>query len=226
MLSLEVDDSREQTKQVLEKVATVRGLGLESDMPDFAEWQAFQRCIEMGERRVVIPYAVAIARGIPAVSIRQRRDFSHLLTIIKAHALLHQKHRKRDEHGRIVADIENDYKAAYKLLYDVLAESAGLALDKKMAETLEAVEKLVKEKPPDEGVTAASVAAELNLDKSAGRRRVTKALVAGYLVNLEQRKGRPGRYRLADEESVTSEEAMPDAASLQVLYDAMTQGGT
>ena len=66
----------------------------------------------------------------------------------------------------------------------------------------------------------------MNLDKSAGRRRVTKALVAGYLVNLEQRKGRPGRYRLADEESVTSEEAMPDAASLQVLYDAMTQGGT
>ena len=43
------------------------------------------------------------------VAVRLRRDFSVVLSLIKAHAILHQATRERDADGRIVATLADYY---------------------------------------------------------------------------------------------------------------------
>ena len=63
MLSLETDDSQDQTRAVLAKVAETvgdQGVYSISDIVDVAPWHDFQRWLAAGNRNVVIPYAEAI----------------------------------------------------------------------------------------------------------------------------------------------------------------------
>jgi hypothetical protein len=64
MLSLEVDDSENQTKKVLDKVAQIDGLH-DAAPVDYRSWQDFQRWLAAGECRVVVPFAVAMVELIP-----------------------------------------------------------------------------------------------------------------------------------------------------------------
>jgi hypothetical protein len=91
MLSLGVKDTREQTAAVLEKMAHNQSAAVR----DLSEWVAFQDWVALGEKRVIIPYAVALAKGIEPVAVRLRRDFRMILTLIESHALLHRESRAR-----------------------------------------------------------------------------------------------------------------------------------
>jgi hypothetical protein len=73
MLSLEIDDSEKQTKSVLGKVAQVEGLNHSAAQVDHKPWQDFQRWLERGERRVVVPFADVTADLIPPAAVRLRR---------------------------------------------------------------------------------------------------------------------------------------------------------
>ena len=85
---------------------------------------------------------------------------------------------------------------------DLFGESAGTEVSGKVRETVEAVAALLKAKPivGDERATVAviEVSKRLGLDKSAASRRVRTASQAGYLENLESRKGRPSRLVLGE----------------------------
>ena len=73
-----------------------RAEGIE-ETPDLEEWLALQRWLELaGQTRVVIPYASQLAELVPANTVRMRRDFPQLLTVIKTIALLYQQQRERD----------------------------------------------------------------------------------------------------------------------------------
>jgi hypothetical protein len=62
----------------------------EGDRPsNFAKWHALQRWILAGECQVVVPFAVELGKLIPPIAVWLRRDFTLLLSLIKAHALLH-----------------------------------------------------------------------------------------------------------------------------------------
>jgi hypothetical protein len=114
MLSLGVLDTRQQTKAVMSTLAAEESAGL-----DYAPWQAFQEWLTTGERRVVVPYALWLANKIPPVAVRLRRDFGVLLSLIRAHALLHRETRNKDAQGRIVA-APADYAAVYHLVESCL----------------------------------------------------------------------------------------------------------
>ena len=77
-----------------------------------AIWQAADRLLE--PRKVVIPYASALAEVFPTHEERFLRDFEKILFLIKASALLHQFQREEDNQKRIIATIE-DYKIVYSL---------------------------------------------------------------------------------------------------------------
>jgi transposase len=64
-----------------------------------------------------------------------------------------------------------------------------------------------------EGASAQDVARALKLDKSAAWRRLSAARQEGFVINLEQRKGMPGKYR-ALPQKVDSVSILPDAARL------------
>lgn len=191
LLSVQTNDSPEQTRRVLRAIA-------EEDRPepDYRPWHELQAWLKEGERRVVVPYAPWLADNIPPVAVRLRRDFKSVLALVRAHALLHRASRERDAEGRIIAS-EGDYEAVRELVLPVVSEGVRATVAPTIRETVAAVETLTAEHP--DGVTAAEVARVLTLDKSTARRRLLAASDEGYLVNLEDRRGRPGRYVLGEE---------------------------
>jgi hypothetical protein len=201
LLSVQVDDTREQTGRILNSLATAAEDSGERRSPDFVPWHSLSDWLVGGECRVVVPFASRLAAAVPAVAVRQRRDFGQLLTLIEAHALLHRNSRGCDGAGRIVATIE-DYAIVRELVAELFGESAGTEVAGTIRETVEAVAALLKAKSAvmDERttVTVMEVSKGLGLDKSATSRRVRAACRVGYLENLESRKGRPLRLVLGE----------------------------
>jgi len=185
MISLPTDDSAAQTSRIMASIAAGK-----RDEADFSEWHAYARWIAAGNKRVVIPYAGWLAETIPPVAVRLRRDFRALLRLIETHAIMHQLNRATDEAGRIVAT-EADYLAVRALVADLITDAVGATVLASVRETVESVAKL----DSGSGVTVHDLAAHLSLERSTVQYRVTSARERGYLVNLEDKKGRAGRYK-------------------------------
>lgn len=93
-----------------------------------------------------------------------------------------------------------DYAAVYELIIDVVSEGVQATVNATVRQTIEAVKALLAEATDKEGasVSVTQLAERLDLDKSAASRRVRVAEGLGYLVNLEDRKGKPSRLVLGD----------------------------
>jgi hypothetical protein len=194
LLSLTVTDTQEQTQAVMAALAEEAG----EAAPDLAIWHALQVWLESADHRVWIPYAKILADLIPPVAVRLRRDFGALLNLIRAHALLHQASRDRDDEGRIVATIEEDYAAVRELVADLVSDGIEVTVPKTVRETVEAVKRL-REDSNGEPVTVTDLARALRLDRSAVSRRVRNAKDRGYLRDLEENPRKPSRLVLGDD---------------------------
>ncbi len=191
-LSLTVTDTREQTRRVFRALAEER-----VEEPDRRRWLALQAWLEGVERRVTIPYAGALAEKMGDVAVRLRRDFSVVLSLIRAHALLHQATREKDAEGRVVASLI-DYARVRDLVSGLISEGVEATVPATVRETVDAVEKLIRDSD-EEWTTNKAVAEDLNVDKAAASRRVRTAINRGYLKNLEESKGRPARLVIGEE---------------------------
>lgn len=190
MLSVPADDSEEQTRRILVTLAEEH-----DHEDDLDEWHALQGWLEGAERRVAIPFAGALAERVPPVAVRLRRDFGQLLNLIRAHALLHQATRDRDEDGRIVATLE-DYAVVRDLVADLVGEAVEATVSNSIRETVTAIANII-----DGGKAHASVAdlaRALGLETSAARRRAYAAAAKGYIRNIVEKKGQPARYVAGD----------------------------
>jgi hypothetical protein len=190
LLSLTVSDTPEQTAAIFQALANSGTHG-----PNLSQWQALQTWLAMSNCQVDIPYADHLAKSVPPVAVRLRRDFKTVLTLIRAHALLHQARRQKDADGHIVAEVA-DYVAAKELVAELLAEGAEVAIKPEIRETVRTVEALLAQGRDE--VKQTEIKKELKLDKSVVSRRVAAALDAGVLRNLEERKGKPARLVLGD----------------------------
>jgi hypothetical protein len=190
MLSIPVDDTREQTRMVMQAIASENGRKV-----DLSEWHTLQCWLADGERRVTVPYAGYLADNILPLAVRLRRDFGAILGLIRAHALLHRATRDVDEHGWIVATA-GDYMAVRELVNDLISEGISATVRPTTRETVEAVVRLAG----DDGkyVTTARLASELKLDVSAVGRRVNVAIAAGYLRNDEDKRNKPRKLATGD----------------------------
>jgi hypothetical protein len=191
MLSLTITDTHDQT------AAVFRALAQENHRVeiDLSQWHALQTWLATGPAWVVIPFADQLAQLVPPVAVRLRRDFKTVLMLIRAHALLHQASRRKDEAGRVIATIE-DYTAVRELVADLVAEGVDVTVKPEIREVVETTVRLLAEGRDE--VRQADLKGALNLDKSAISRRVAGALDGGFLKNLEDRKGRPARLVLGD----------------------------
>lgn len=187
LLSLAVPDTPRQT------MAVMRALAVDTETEvDLVPWHALQHWVASGERRVAIPYAKMLAELIPPVAVRLRRDFGMILTLIRAHALLHRANRGRDQAGQIIATLA-DYRTVRKLVAESLADVVDLSVAKSIRETVQAVRTCRVNQGGESEVTISAVTKVLKLDKSAAWRRVQAAIKKGYLVNNETNRGRPAR---------------------------------
>jgi hypothetical protein len=208
MLSLEIDDTEAQTGAVIAKIMAIEGLNAADTAINVEPWQDFQRWLAIGNTKVFVPFAEELGQLMPKSVVRLRRDAGQVLSAIKAHALLHRQHREVDDRGQIVADVERDYAAAYGLLNDILSASTGTKVSIAVLDTIEAV------RAHDGGATAQQVGELLDLDKSAARRRLLKAVELGLVVNMEAKRGQPGKYCVADRECELKD-VLPEPAELQ-----------
>lgn len=203
MLSIPTTDSQSQTKQILMSIAT----SVQTDY-DLTAWHALQTWISHADHNTVIPFARTLAEEIPPIAVRLRRDFGLLLALIRTHAILHQATRARSQDNQIVATFD-DYAAVYHLAGDLLSAGLEATVPQTMRDTVAAVRTLtappnatlagrVKEGSSERTTSVTEVAKKLQLAKSAASRRVRVAIDAGYLRNLEDKRGRPARITLGE----------------------------
>ena len=122
MLQFGVDDTEDQTRRVLEShAASVNG---HDPRPNSLTRGASDLARPRWRPRRHRPLRSSVlAKLVPAGLVRMRRDFRQLLTAIQTIALLYQRQRQRDEHGRVIATIE-DYGQARELLVDAFTQAA------------------------------------------------------------------------------------------------------
>ena len=188
LLCLTVTDTREQTRGVLSMLARE-----EEEEANLEPWHALQRWLESpsAARSVTIPYADALAKLVPPLAVRLRRDFGALLSLIRAHAILHQATRERDERGRIIATLE-DYAVVRGLVSDLVSEGIEATVPKSVCEAVHAVARLHAQDDA-QPVAVIQVAKDLKLDRSAASRRLRSAKDRGFLRDLEDNPRKPSR---------------------------------
>lgn len=207
LLSLPVDESGEQTRAVMVRTARRRNQPEPAEPPDLEPWhELFHWLKHHGEHRVWIPYAGYLAEEAAASVVRMRRDFGVLLSMIEAHAVLHQVSRKRDQHGRIIAT-SADYNAVRDILSDAFAITSGHKVKPAVRTAVAAVTELGGAVAD---VTVAQVAKHLKRERSRASRGLKEAADLGYLANQETRDGRAARYQLGTEVLPVDESALPE----------------
>ncbi|MFH1653751.1 MAG: CHC2 zinc finger domain-containing protein [Pseudomonadota bacterium] len=199
LFSLHVSDDNNQTKDIFLSLAEESN----RNELDYGIWHNFQEWLNLAESRVTIPFAKKLASLIPPISIRLRRDFKQLLSLIKTHAILHQASRRKDKDGKIIATLE-DYQKVRELVKNIMSEGIEASVSKTVLETIEAVKELCNNLESEE-VSIKQLTDYLKLDRSAVARRVSQCLSKGYLKNNEDRKRKPLRIALGDELPCTQE---------------------
>jgi hypothetical protein len=211
-LTVQTDDSREQTSRILQALS-------EDELPicDFKSWINFQTWLSLNEKKIVIPFAKGIADLIGNNAVRIRRDFSKILSLIKAHALIYQLNRDTDRKGKIIATIE-DYTAIYDLVNDLLSYIMETSVPENVKSVVNAVNKITMELGKTEGASVAKVAGVLEIHKSTASRSLKIASEIGYIKNIQPKMGVEAQY-LLNEPLPVEQSILPTPDALKKYYN-------
>ena len=127
-IMLSTDERRSQTRTIMRRLALHASGKVRSDGPRVvARHHALQRLLE--RRTIVIPFAERLVELLEVFADRVecRRAYPMVLSIIEASALLHQRQRRTDQDGRLLAE-PADYGVAARLLSGPLARTIGESL--------------------------------------------------------------------------------------------------
>jgi hypothetical protein len=207
LFTLEISDDKNQIGLRLETQATLETEGI---MPPDSGLVAFQQYLQFkAPIRVIVPFAreLAIAMAKMAAAPRIQRDFARLISLIKSVALLRQYHRKVDGQGQIIA-LPEDYDTVRELVNDMYVDSSTGATNE-MRKLVETVTSLDANRAEGERITNSLLAQKTGTNAKQVLRRARKAILAGWLVNKEQRKSYPADYAPG--------EPMPETEGLPIL---------
>lgn len=149
---------------------------------------------------------------------RGRRDMNQLVSLMSAHALLHQGHRELDAKGRIMATLD-DYTAVAPIMHAATDALAGQVLPHDVAAIVRAVRARLEElarialhacgvsaptaeqlergiKDETWTVTIGELSTAIGRPPETARRWLGKAKAHGAVMDHEAGKGRPARLSL------------------------------
>ena len=196
-LTLTIDESPHQTELIIKgrrnRKKRVRA--------DFATVKALHTWLAGQRGDVDVPFEDVIADGVDTRAVRMRRFYDYIMELVEAHALLHRATRDTDADGFVLAKPE-DYAAVYKLVKDIVAVAAEVAISDSLRETVEAARRVFDS---HKKLTRASLAQELGVTESTASRRLGSATSAGYLKHDPEGKGKTKIY-------VTGDIQLPDMA--------------
>jgi hypothetical protein len=118
---LTTDERPEQTQRIIRSIAAGQGASGNVDWI-IPHHHALQRMLR--PMQVVVPYAKRLGELFPYQRVEARRAFPHVLSAIKACALLHQCQRPVDGDGRLNATAD-DYQIVCHLLAKPLTRALG-----------------------------------------------------------------------------------------------------
>ena len=122
-LLLNSDERNEQTRRIMDATAADADGKTRVDIERIRSiHHAIQRMIP--RVKVDIPFARAIAANYPDERLESRRDFRHLLQLVRAVALLHFHQRERSQAGAVIATLA-DYEVAESLAREPLGAAAS-----------------------------------------------------------------------------------------------------
>ena len=177
---LSTDERQQQTTTILRRLALHASGKVKADGERVADLhRTAQRLLE--RREILIPFAERLADlfEVFAERVEVRRAFPMVLSLIQASAALHQRQRKTDQEGRLIAE-PADYSVAARLLSGPLARTIGESLSDPARRFLERL--LAEVDDPFEPLG-------IPFDVKAVRARVKagRSTVAGFLSELEDK---------------------------------------
>lgn len=201
MLSYQMDENPERVREAL--ISQAQRQQAETTPIDFGPWHALHRYVGARSLSVEIPYLGTLAQTLPVSHFRAMRDFPHVISLIRAHALMHQFSRERVGGDKVLATIE-DYRAVYDLISEPLAQGLEEAVAKPVREIVDGVRSLMPlpdaTSGPWDSVSQVKLAEALGRDQSVISRHVKKAVAQGFLKNLNPGQGREAKLVVGDRE--------------------------
>jgi len=223
-ISVHFAESQDRIRDALRKQAS--GVQTQVKPEDMAPWHALYGFVRSGPRGVKIPFADMLANAMPVSHARVQRDFPQLLSLISAHALMHQCTRTV-ENGEIIAT-PDDYSAVHTLVAGSLAEGLEQAVPQHVRRVVQAVHAIVEDRanegeiPPGcpDYVNQRDIAERLGIAASSVSRSVRQAVEQGFLSNQSPGQGREATLLIADRK-LPDNYVLPEPA---VLAMAIRQG--
>lgn len=143
-LLLATDESPAQTRAINEALA-LSAMGRCLDASEIIQrHHALQRLLD--PVTVIVPFAYRLAKSIPDRHPNARRAFPHVLEMVRAVALLHQRQRQRTDDDSIEAAVA-DFVVARRLLIGPLARLLGGAVTPAVANFGKRLEERHGDKP-------------------------------------------------------------------------------
>ena len=220
MLSITVDQSSEQKREVL--LAKAKAFNGVRPSPDtFTEMQAISLKYQENFKEVEIPFVKNIAQSMDTNFDQVLRHFDKILSLIAAHALLHQEDRKKRD-GKVVAN-EQDYSVVCSLLEPILSTYSRKVIDFDTIRIIKAIkehgeiEGNILDATPDDidqlDTSNTFLAEKLNISPSVVSSKCKKAKELGLIVN-HANNGKPAMYSVL-RDPTTLDKALPSWSELQ-----------
>lgn len=217
-LLLHTDERPQQTRRIVQKLADgYTGASRRGDVERIIEWHhALQRMIE--KKDVVVPYAERLAELLQSDRVEMRRAFPQLMSLIQASALLHQRQRRIDREGRVIAS-EDDYQLTRHLLAKPFERLLGGGLS-------DPARRFFDELDPWAGDSEFTTTKANDQWKS----RMSRRALTGYLLELAEaglvdqveppRGNKPATWRMAgvQPDSVDGPAALPSSEDVSVNH--------
>jgi hypothetical protein len=199
MLSFTIEDDADQTARILRAQASLAA-GAPRPPFDYGPWHAFHDTVSAGSKAVVVPYAQVLAGLIDVTVNRVRRDFPQILSLIQAHALIHQANRAHDSDGVVSANLD-DYAAVFHLVNDIVAQGVEATVPPMLREVHKAIASVTDGRKGRvghlDGVAQGILAEKLGVHKATISRLVDVGLRMEVLVDNRERKGNPSQLKIA-----------------------------
>jgi hypothetical protein len=133
------DESEAQSKRIIERLATESQSPMKQQKIDsiISLHHTVQRLLK--PYNIAIPFANQLTACLPVHKPECRRAFGHLLSLIRAAALMHQYQRDKTEDDSIIATLD-DYEVVRQYLTQPIARGLGVELTAGAAGLLEHIE--------------------------------------------------------------------------------------